>query len=316
MTMNRRQFLSAGAVAAAAIPLTGLAARAPTATPAGGADFKLCVFSKHLQFLDYPAMAEAAAEAGFDGVDLAVRPGGHVVPERARTDLPAAVEAVNRAGLKAYMMTTAIRGPQEPHTETLLQLGDALDIRTYRMGYLGYDEDKGVAGTLHGLRTQMNGLAALNAKYRVRGGYQNHAGTRIGGPVWDLWELLRETDPAWLGVQYDIRHAVVEGATAWPVGLRLLRDRIHTLVFKDFYWAESGGRWRVKNCPLGDGVVDWPTYLGMVKELGIAGPVSMHFEYDIHDKDAPVARKREECIRAMRRDIQTARRLLADAELG
>lgn len=29
----------------------------------------LCVFSKHLQFVDYEPMAEAAAEAGFGGVD-------------------------------------------------------------------------------------------------------------------------------------------------------------------------------------------------------------------------------------------------------
>lgn len=57
---------------------------------------KIHIFSKHLQFLNYQDMAEAAAEIGFDGVDLAVRPGGHVVPEKVGNDLPKAVKALEK----------------------------------------------------------------------------------------------------------------------------------------------------------------------------------------------------------------------------
>ena len=49
---------------------------------------KINIFSKHLQFLGYTDMAEAAAEMGFDGVDVSVRPNGHVLPEKVETDLP------------------------------------------------------------------------------------------------------------------------------------------------------------------------------------------------------------------------------------
>lgn len=35
---------------------------------------QLYIFSKHLQFLDYTGMSEAAREMGFDGIDLTVRP--------------------------------------------------------------------------------------------------------------------------------------------------------------------------------------------------------------------------------------------------
>jgi hypothetical protein len=55
------------------------------------------VFSKCLQWLDYPGMAGITAEAGFDGVDLTVRAGGHVLPERVEEDLPKAVEAAEPA---------------------------------------------------------------------------------------------------------------------------------------------------------------------------------------------------------------------------
>jgi sugar phosphate isomerase/epimerase len=315
MDMNRRQFMATSALAAAA-PIAASAPLASGIKQTAAPDFKLCVFSKHLQFLDYPEMAETAAEIGFDGVDLPVRPRGHVLPEKAKSDLPAAVKAVNAAGLKAYMMTTAINSVTSPHAETILRLADEHDIRVYRMGYLSYDKNLSVAGSLKKLQPEMTVLAELNEKYGIQGGYQNHSGTRIGGPVWDIWEMLRQTDSRWIGCQYDIRHAVVEGGTAWPVVLKLLYPRINSLVMKDFYWAKEDGKWRIRNCPLGEGMVDWPKFLTMVKELGIGGPISMHFEYHIHGESESVSEKTEKCINAMRKDVQTARKLLADAGLN
>jgi len=43
--------------------------------------FKISIFSKHLQWLDYKEMANVLSEVGFDGADLTVRPGGHVLPD-------------------------------------------------------------------------------------------------------------------------------------------------------------------------------------------------------------------------------------------
>ena len=39
------------------------------------------IFSKHLQFLEYEAVGAKAVEIGFSGVDLTVRPKGHILPE-------------------------------------------------------------------------------------------------------------------------------------------------------------------------------------------------------------------------------------------
>jgi len=87
--MNRREFIAAGA--AAALSSRRVAARPidPSSVDAGqpGID-DICVFSKHLQWLDFREMASAAREIGFDGIDLTVRPGGHVDPARVVEDLP------------------------------------------------------------------------------------------------------------------------------------------------------------------------------------------------------------------------------------
>ena len=316
---TRRQFLAQATAAGVGLPLVGWPRPGRTSVEkerARRAERPLCVFSKHLQFLGYEAMAEAAAEIGFDGVDLTVRPGGHVLPENAEEDLPKAVAAVKAAGLAVPMMTTRITDPADPLTEPVLRVASEQGIEAYRMGYLSYQDDLGVAESLEALRPQMEGLAAMNATYGLHGAYQNHAGTRVGGPVWDLWLLLEGLDPEHVGCQYDVRHATVEGGTAWPLSFKLLHPFVKTTVIKDFKWAEGDdGRWHVQNVPLGEGMVDFAAYFDMVKEYGIEGPISVHFEYRLAEEGASEEEERAQTVAAMRRDLETLRSMLAEAGL-
>ena len=318
MPLTRRSLLVLGG--AAGVLAGGVRPRAAAPGPEGFQTGRtICVFSKHLQWLDYKEMAQLAADVGFDGVDLTVRPGGHVLPERVADDLPRAVEAIRAAGLSAPIMTTAITSPDDPATEPILKTASALGIRRYRMGWVSYRPELGVAGSLEHYRAAMRGLAQLNAQYGLHGGYQNHAGTRVGGPVWDIWMLVKDLDPRWIGCQYDIRHAVAEGGTAWPVGLRLLAPHVGTLAIKDFHWAKAApGRWEIRNVPIGDGMVPFPAYLTLVKELGIAAPISMHFEYPPFEgvKPPPSAAERRKLEPPlMRKDLAALRAALRDAGL-
>ena len=102
----------------------------------------------------------------------------------------------------------------------------------------------------------MRELAALNERCGIRGGYQNHAGTNVGSAVWDLHLLLKEVGSSWLGCQYDIRHAVVEGSGSWPNALRLVAPFVHTVDVKDSHWEKTDKGWRAANVPLGEGAVD------------------------------------------------------------
>ena len=49
---------------------------------------ELCIFSKHLAKLNYRELGATAKQMGFDGVELTVRTGGHVLPANAARDLP------------------------------------------------------------------------------------------------------------------------------------------------------------------------------------------------------------------------------------
>ena len=45
-------------------------------------------------------------------------------------------------------------------------------------------------------------------------------------------------------MRHSARHATVEAANSWPLGLELIHPYIHTLDIKDFLWAQKDGKWQ------------------------------------------------------------------------
>lgn len=291
-TEGRRSFLQKAGLAGLALPLAGVAFPATAFTGAKPTGFgngarpladgrKIAVFSKALQWTELQQMADMVAEAGFDGLDLTVRPGGHVEPGRVKDDLPKIAEALKAVGKEIVMMTTAIGGANEPYTSDILTTAGKLGIAYYRMNWYSYDRTKGIDDNLIVFTEKMNGLAALNAANGCAASYQNHAGSGFGSPVWDLARVLQQVNSPWVGAQYDIRHAVVEGANSWPLGFEMVKPFVNTIVMKDFHWAKNNGKWQVVNVPLGQGMVDFKAYFEKVKTLPSGMPVTLHQEYDL-----------------------------------
>jgi len=240
------------------------------------------IFTKCLQFLSYDEMAELVAKQGFDGADLAVRTGGQVLPENVETDLPKVLKSLRKSGINSNMIVTNINNSEDPFTRPILKTMADLGIKYYRMGYFDYDENKSMPQNLDEIKRSFEKLEKLNREYGVLGNYQNHSGIRVGGPVWDLYHLLKDCDPKYIGVQYDIRHAIVEGGESWPLGMKLLAPWIQTTDIKDFIWEkDKNGKWQIVNVPLGQGMVDFKKYFELYKSMKIEAPVSIHYEYDL-----------------------------------
>jgi sugar phosphate isomerase/epimerase len=326
---SRRQFLSQLAAASAVVPLAGLTASAGAAEtkkkavaaplpPWTGGKSVLHLFSKPLYWLSYAETAAMAKAAGFTGIDYTVRVAqAHVLPEKVQEALPRAIDAAHAAGLKVELMTTDITSVREPHTENVLRTAAKLGVKYYRTGNFNYDAKLGVKGTLEKLQPQLKELAALNQSLGIHGAIQNHAGARIGGALWDLYELLRDIDPRGLGVQYDIRHAIVEGAQSWPVTLRLLAPWIKCTDLKDFKWEQAPGSATIENVPIGEGIVPFDAYFRMVRELQLAGPMSVHLEYPPFEKAKLTdAEKRAQFPAPMKKDLQALQALMAKAGIS
>ena len=338
--MSRRTLLMGVAMSGALHALTLNAAEPqPAELQAGGADsekLKICIFSKHLQWANVPEAAAIARDIGFDGMDLTVRADGHVLPERVESDLPKAVEAVHRTGLQVPMITTEITSITTPHAKAILKTAHQLGIKQYRWNGLEYKPNEGIARQLDELEPQMRALAGLNQENQICGMYHTHSGPgKVGGPIWDLWYMFRQLDPRWIGVNYDIGHATIEGGYGgWIASSRLVKNYMRGIALKDFRWAQNTGAsthqdpydkslgvknaWVPHWCPLGEGMVNFPEFFAIIKAANFSGPVQLHFEYPLggaENGDRTLRLPRQDVIAAMRRDLTKAKAMLREQQM-
>jgi sugar phosphate isomerase/epimerase len=322
--LSRKNFIKSAAIGLAGLPL-GLSALAnnakpaviQNASPAIDGKVSISLFSKHLQWLNYKDMAALAAEIGYDGIDITVRADGHVKPERVKDDLPKAVEAIKQAGLNVYLITTDIRDADDKYAAEVLRTASQLGIKNYRMDWYSYDAKLDTAANIAAIKKRITGIATLNKQYKIHGDYENHTG-RFAGPLWDLWEVLKDLEPEWMGCQFDIRHATVDGAEAWPVTLDLLKSHIASITVKDFQWEKVNGKWAIKDVPLGQGMVDFKKYFAQLKKLGLQRPISQHFEYPIGGAQSGVAKltiPNEDVIKTFKTDLATLKGMLRESGL-
>jgi len=279
MEKSRREFLKT-----ASATTVGAAISPSLFANQGGSETSptpVCAFTKCLQFIDYERLGDTLARTGFSGADLPVRPDGYIKPENITTELPKVVKALQKSGISVPMMVTAITNADDTDTERVLGTASQLGIKYYRTGYLPYDQSKSIQENLDAHKKTFEKLEKVNRKYGVHGGYQNHSGTRVGGPVWDLYWILKDLDPAYVGVQYDVCHAICEGGVSWPLGMKLLAPWIKMTDIKDFIWEKVNNRWKITYLPLGTGMVNFNTYLREYTRLQISGPISIHCEYDL-----------------------------------
>jgi L-ribulose-5-phosphate 3-epimerase len=269
MTVSRRVFLGVAASA--------WAARAEGFAP------QLVVFSKHLPDLNYEELGKTAKELGFDGVDLTVRPKGHVLPERAAEDLPRAVDTLRKHGLSVPMITTEITSATDPAANPILRTAASLGIPFFKPGYWRYTKGP-VEARVKEVGADVRRLAMLAAEHRIAMGLHNHSGDYVGEAVWDTWEMIRDLDPRWTGFYYDPGHAAIEGGLGGhDVSMRLALPRLKMVAVKDFIWRKEASGWKSVWCPMGEGAVDWKTALGALKGAGYSGPISVHAEYQTKD---------------------------------
>lgn len=277
---SRRDFIKKAALSASVFPFLNF----PFSLSANSAQqdsLSISIFSKHLQFLDYEQTGKMATELGFSGVDLTVRPKGHVLPESVKTDLPKAIAAIKKGGSTCEMITTNIEGVHQILDVDVLETAADLGVKYYRTNWFKYPRNQSMPDALKVYQKQIKKLGALNKKLGIIGNYQNHAGTKIGASFWEIDTLLKTVNTDFFGVQYDIRHAVAESGFSWENGLKLLHSNIKTIVLKDFKWGEVNGKWKLINTPIGEGMVDFDKYFKLLKMYGLNPPVSLHLEYDL-----------------------------------
>jgi sugar phosphate isomerase/epimerase len=293
---------------------------------------KVAIFSKHLQFLAGEELAKAVADIGFDGINITVRKGGHVEPERVRQDLPTLVGIVRKHGLEVPMITTGIEDTDSPFADDIFKTMAELGIHNYRWAGFRYVTGQPYAQQLEQLRPRVAKLAALNSRYQFCALYHTESGTgRVGSAILDLYILLKDFDPKAVGVNYDLGHAAeAGGGGSWINSFRILGPYVRGIAPKDYVWAKDSPavaaaetlfhtfHWGPQWEPLGEGIVDFQQVFTVIADSGYSGLLELHFEYLLGGATDTSGRgvvDREAVYSGMKKDLKKLRGYLAQAHL-
>ena len=243
-------------------------------------------------------LCELMKGADYDGIQWTVRKGGHVEPADAAANLPRLVKIAESFGLKSRSICTDITADAAgkpgltPGAETVLKVAADCGIEMFRPAYFFYDaKTETFSQSLDRIRGGFAALARLAARTGVKATYQNHSSwgpSVFGGLVWDVYECIRDLDPADVGLEYDPMHAFFETNLSWSHGLELVAPWITSVDLKDFhYQSDPKNPKKIKKqmVAAGEGVVPWAETKKLLDANGVKPLYVLHFEYDFDKTD-------------------------------
>ena len=264
------------------------------------------MFTKLLKDLDTAQLAHTIQDLGFDGFDLAVRPGYPIDPDNVGAALPAAAERWAARGLKIGLVTTNFdfTDPAKPEVEPLLAACAQAGVRRIKLGYWVHEGEPYWEG-VDNIRKALDGFQKLCRKHGVCVAVHTHSGPYYGSNCAGAMHLVRGFDPRFIGVYIDPGHLAIDGEDL-PLAISMVRDHLVLVAVKSPGWfrTEEAGRveWDHHLVPLPEGIVNWRQVLELLASANYDGPLSLHSEYE--------DLSREDLLRVTRDDLAYLKSLL------
>ena len=281
--MTRRRFLEAAGRTAGAIGASCMVAGAGgSACLAAETPLPpVTVFSKVYQELklDFAQSAEVTAEAGLDGIDCPVRPGGEILPEQAADRMPQYAEVLAKRGLRMFLLSTAIQGVSSPHTQEILTTGKRLGIRYYRLGFWTHRPGVAAEKLRAQVKSSLKELSAMNREMGLCALFQNHSspytktGGFVGGDLGELYEIVRDLDPELVAVAFDLGHALITHGDQWRTHFQRIKDHMRVVYVKDVLRP-------ARFVPFDQGDFARTGFFALLARLNYRAPFSLHTEYE------------------------------------
>ena len=205
----------------------------------------LILFTKPWPGLSLPELGRLVKRLGCDGVELPVRPGYQVTPDRVAKGLPEAARLLSKEGVKIG----SVAGSTDEATIAacgeagvpILRVCLAVDLK---MGYKASEEK---------LRREYDALVPLLRKHNVSIGVQNHCGNMIGSAI-GVMHLIEGYEPAAVSAVLDPAHCAVAGEPP-EMAIDIVWSHLSLMNFK------AASHWRTNglNAPEAAWEVYWTT---------------------------------------------------------
>jgi sugar phosphate isomerase/epimerase len=133
------------------------------------------------------------------------------------------------------------------------------------------------------------GLASMGSQTKMAIALHNGVGDAFGAAVWDIQMTIRGVDPRLIGYDFDIGYATAHGGREGAAAaLRMALARLKAVTVRDCYWDKTPEGWKLTQCPLGEGMVDWPGFFTALARVHFRGPLMLVVEYGSEGELAPV----------------------------
>ncbi|GAB3403910.1 sugar phosphate isomerase/epimerase family protein [Flindersiella endophytica] len=238
----------------------------------------MVLFTKLFGQRDPGEIGRVAAELGFDGIDLLIRPGCTIDPAEA-SRIPQLVKEFRASGLSVPMATTDLTDVNAFPVDGVFGACAEAGIGLIRLGYWTYDGTRRYADLRAEARAHLAELAGAAGRFGVRLAIQLHGGTiHSSGALTSA--LLEGHDPALLGAYPDPgNQAVQDGREDWRLTFDVLEPWLACVGVKNGGWARQATGWESEWLGLADGMVPWPAILTHLRRTGFTGPLSFHSHY-------------------------------------
>ncbi len=264
---DRRDFLRTLGGLAAVGTIGGVGSIAAPAEARIRIGYQIYGFGRHFPEAWW-AGARAVGEAGFRGIE-----GEYTIAELYEGREAEFHEAMAACGVRlaALYSSTDLEHAHEAYENTRKNLHAAAFCERASARML-------VVGGTHAERKTEEDFAAYNRAadelgrrtletHGVRLGVHPHVGSLVESRE-EIARVMDGTDPRWFFLAPDTGHLVAGGSDAVEV-FETYRDRIVHAHFKDYRRPAAGARGRF--LPLGEGDVDFPALVGLMKDAGFDG---------------------------------------------
>jgi L-ribulose-5-phosphate 3-epimerase len=240
----------------------------------------LCLYSDQLMKIGYHEMGQFLVMMGFDGVEMTVQMGGHV-PLEGDIDLhlERSIEAMTGAGIEVPVVSTSLTAATNKTLQTVMWWASEMGVPIFRPGHWKI-QDGNVAASAMTAQREISWLAQLGRNTKLSVAIHNSTADFVGSNVAELNALIRPFDPL-IGLDFDIGYATaVSDAAGGIAALQIALPRMKMATVRDVVWTkDADGSRKLTQCPIGEGIVDWPKFFGALAQANFTGPITLQVEY-------------------------------------
>jgi inosose dehydratase len=261
LSLNRRRFVAAGSVAAAAL---GFKAASPAWAFTANARLQLGIQLYSLRGFDLPTALKHAADVGFTQVEFY---SGMLPLEASPETIAKTKKQVADLGMSISAHGVNRVGKDEAANRKLFDFAKALGIKTITI-----DPDPG----------SFDQLDELVKAYDIRVAIHNHGPTHRYNKVVDVLHAIEGHDVR-IGACADLGHFIRSGEQPVDV-IRLLKGRLYGIHLKDFAAMED----KADGVILGKGHLDVERVIDALVAVEFPADGALSLEYEENPKD-PIA---------------------------